>query len=609
MERNPAVVKMLKPERWQALFDGEGRVLGFQKALKLVCMGGVDPSIRAEVWEFLLGCYALSSPIDFREKLRAARRKRYEELVKECQKMHESIGTGMLAFVVGSKVMDMRTYSRDLQAKEPEGEVVETKCGNNNGVCQMERFSDSSDNVSVRQSVDEGENQFDLSDLSVTNLVHKDDEVEKEREMNDGGHSTQSRLDSEIMHSSQISNDEDIIIESNGSLSDSGRDSFNSENDTVCIHGEAVLQSDSPSQHSSLVNTLRISSPPETARMVTSTSLGEAKVSEWLWTLHSIVVDVVRTDNHLQFFEDQKNLARMSDMLAIYAWIDPQIGYCQGMSDLLSPFLVLFENDADAFWCFERLLRRLRDNFRMEGSSGVMQQLHTLWQILELTDKEMYSHLAHIGAEGLHFAFRMLHVLFRRELSFSEVLCMWEMMWAADFDESMDWNLEENCLEPLLLQLPRDTDSVEETVEFDEGLKAISQGKLVRAEYSMSGIIWMTPGAFCGLTESLWPRTISMHSHRRCLSSRNVEIELPVFCVAAILIFNRQKIFKEARCMDDLIKAVMKFTILTVVQIFNDNMLKIKVRRSVRTAVKLRKKYFYKMAVKKSMLGRSVSLG
>lgn len=29
------------------------------------------------------------------------------------------------------------------------------------------------------------------------------------------------------------------------------------------------------------------------------------------------------------------------------------------MSDLLSPFVVIFEDNADAFWCFEMLLRRM----------------------------------------------------------------------------------------------------------------------------------------------------------------------------------------------------------------------------------------------------------
>lgn len=68
-----------------------------------------------------------------------------------------------------------------------------------------------------------------------------------------------------------------------------------------------------------------------------------------------------------------------------------------------------------------------RNNFQMEGPTGVMKQLEELWHILELTDREMYKHLSHIGAESLHFAFRMLLVLFRRELSFDEALCMWEV--------------------------------------------------------------------------------------------------------------------------------------------------------------------------------------
>lgn len=49
-----------------------------------------------------------------------------------------------------------------------------------------------------------------------------------------------------------------------------------------------------------------------------------------------VVVDVVRTDSHLEFYEDAKNLARMSDILAVYAWVDPATGYCQGCSLLFS---------------------------------------------------------------------------------------------------------------------------------------------------------------------------------------------------------------------------------------------------------------------------------
>ena len=37
---------------------------------------------------------------------------------------------------------------------------------------------------------------------------------------------------------------------------------------------------------------------------------------------------------------------------------------CFRMSDLAAPFLTIFEDDAIAFWCFERLLQRTSKNFR-----------------------------------------------------------------------------------------------------------------------------------------------------------------------------------------------------------------------------------------------------
>ncbi|CAK9145392.1 unnamed protein product [Ilex paraguariensis] len=97
------ISKMLKPEKWQAIFDSDGKVFGFRKALRLIVLGGVDPSIRPEVWEFLLGCYTLGSTAEYRRQLRTARRERYRDLIKQCQMMHSSIGTGSLAYVVGLK--------------------------------------------------------------------------------------------------------------------------------------------------------------------------------------------------------------------------------------------------------------------------------------------------------------------------------------------------------------------------------------------------------------------------------------------------------------------------------------------------------------------------
>ncbi|CAI0541094.1 unnamed protein product [Linum tenue] len=637
------VSRMLKREKWQATFDSDGKVSGFRKVLKSIVLGGVDPSIRAEVWEFLLGCYALGSTAEYRKQLRIARRERYEDLVKQCQAMHASIGTGALAYVVGSKVMDMRTSSKvdvGVEARAENRDSTDNlKCASNscnwnsNGfdashACERESSSDSAELVSVRGSSDSaaydssyliadsgpfesslmerGEEEngshyvsggfFDFPPLPVTNLFDKRDDDVKDSAMASNTPSTRRELTFEEvnMHSFQINNNDDLIVESNGSPSSNGARNKTSEIELVTHddHKTAVWSTNEGCQELGM-NGLTISGIPPLVNSSNRGPTGEDRISEWLWTLHRIVVDVVRTDIHLEFYEDKRNLARMSDILAVYAWIDPATGYCQGMSDLLSPFVVLFEDDADAFWCFEMLLRRMRENFQMDGPTGVMKQLQALWHILEVSDREMYGHLSHIGAESLHFAFRMLMVLFRRELSFSETLRMWEMMWAADFDESLAFNLEKSCLEALVLHLPCKAEKetrVESTASGNNCPKDKAETKVGYTDQSTTvnnGTKSTLTHPLCGLTMNFWSKgEHPMEISALVSSTKNGDDELPVFCVAAILIMNRQKIIKETRSIEDMIK------------LFNDNMLKIRVKRCIRTAIKLRKKYFFKLIKK-----------
>ncbi|KAL3641595.1 hypothetical protein CASFOL_012410 [Castilleja foliolosa] len=607
--------KMLKPEKWQATFDTDGKILGFQKVLKLIILGGVDPSIRAEVWEFLLGCYSLSSTAEYRSQLRTARRERYRDLVKQCQLMHSSIGTGSLAYIVGSKVMDMRISSKEEdEQKDAEVQSGQITDANANNIEEQDNLildckssdksfkassNDSDDLVCVRGSSIGGaydssgvheanydsDSFLDFPSLPVLNLFEdnkKDAEVD-------------NSYRDERMHSFEIEDNADLVVESdifpsNGVLLYDD----NSKNEIVSPDGRESLSRPSNLENGAeLLDRLRISDAQEkTAKYATTSQEGASggdRASEWLWTLHRIVVDVVRTDSHLEFYEDTKNLARMSDILAVYAWVDPATGYCQGMSDLLSPFIVLFEDNADAFWCFEMLLRRMRENFKMEGPTGVMKQLQALWHILELTDKEMFSHLSHIGAQSLHFAFRMLLVLFRRELSFNEALCMWEMIWAADFNISLTCLLDENCPDVLAIQLTKETEA-ESGEESSDSVGPIPKTKSATVERSVSdtGIGSISNRPFCGLTKTFWSRNDRFQICSLVTSTNNGDDELPVFCVAAILIMNRQKIVRETKSIDDLIK------------IFNDNILKIRVKRCVRTAIKLRKKYFYKLIKNRS---------
>ncbi|CAO2207693.1 unnamed protein product [Urochloa humidicola] len=646
---NPSPVKgnrMLKPEKWQTCFDSDGRVICFRKALKFIVLGGVDPSIRAEVWEFLLGCYALSSTSEYRAKLRAARREKYHYLIKQCQSMHASIGTGELAYAVGSKLMDVRTLPKETDSGEEvstsqqtsyqapcnvaensnlnsgsggtpqsqkrkdcnkSAEPVGFSIHNDSSVYDSSNFMVPSTTVNSclrdsRDYDDIGEPRYDsdtftdFPSLSGTNLFANGGEDSNGVEESHCSFSVAEdrlRPRDERMHSFQINNNIDLIIESNSFSNDLFRPS---NSDSAIFRSDAYKQDrwldDGYSKE--IIDSLRISDAPEAELVDGTKSNGSIadkdRVSEWLWTLHRIVVDVVRTDSHLDFYGESRNMARMSDILAVYAWVDPSTGYCQGMSDLLSPFVVTYEDDADAFWCFEMLLRRMRENFQMEGPTGVMKQLQALWKILELTDIELFEHLSAIGAESLHFAFRMLLVLFRRELSFEESLIMWEMMWAADFDEEAIRRLEANCLEPLLVDLRTDLSC--DTKEVHRMNSSTRRKSKTRKSHRRNGEICgachpgtrsSTRNHLCGLSGA---RPQLMPHLSPSVPARSADDELPIFCVAAILIINRHRIIRGTRSIDDAIK------------MFNDNILKINVKRCVRLAIKLRKKYLYKQSLK-----------
>lgn len=132
------------------------------------------------------------------------------------------------------------------------------------------------------------------------------------------------------------------------------------------------------------------------------------------------------------------------------------------------------------------------------------------------------------------------------------------MMWAADFQESLAYNLEDSCLEALVVQLPRDLEAEMrgESAEGGGDMKGGSHSNHGNPEHSMSdtGMKSASTYHFCGLTRNFWSKNDRMHICTAVSSTRNGDDELPVFCVAAILIMNRQKIIRQTRSIDDMIK-------------------------------------------------------
>ncbi|XP_008309425.1 TBC1 domain family member 15 [Cynoglossus semilaevis] len=140
--------------------------------------------------------------------------------------------------------------------------------------------------------------------------------------------------------------------------------------------------------------------------------------------------DVNRTDRNNRFYEgiDNPGLALLHDILMTYCMYDFDLGYVQGMSDLLSPILFVMENEVDAFWCFVSFMDQMHQNFE-EQMQGMKTQLVQLSSLLRLLDLTFWNYLESQDSGFLYFCFRWLLIRFKRELSFQDVLRLWEVMW------------------------------------------------------------------------------------------------------------------------------------------------------------------------------------
>ncbi|XP_076054013.1 TBC1 domain family member 15/17 isoform X2 [Oratosquilla oratoria] len=140
--------------------------------------------------------------------------------------------------------------------------------------------------------------------------------------------------------------------------------------------------------------------------------------------------DVNRTDRNHPFYEGEKNpnVDLLHDVLMTYVMYNFDLGYVQGMSDLLAPILYVAQNEADAFWCFAGFMDRVYRNFDID-QSGMKQQLLDLHQLLRVVDPELMSYLEARDSSNLYFCFRWLLVRFKRELSYSNTLRLWEVLW------------------------------------------------------------------------------------------------------------------------------------------------------------------------------------
>uniref|UniRef100_A0AAR2JMP0 Small G protein signaling modulator 2 n=1 Tax=Pygocentrus nattereri TaxID=42514 RepID=A0AAR2JMP0_PYGNA len=145
--------------------------------------------------------------------------------------------------------------------------------------------------------------------------------------------------------------------------------------------------------------------------------------------LHRIDKDVARCDRNYYYFTPS-NLEKLRNIMCSYVWEHLEVGYVQGMCDLLAPLMVILDDECLAYSCFTQLMRRMSQNFPNGGAMDT--HFANMRSLIQILDSELFE-LMHQNGDYTHFYFcyRWFLLDFKRELLYEDVFAVWEVIWVA----------------------------------------------------------------------------------------------------------------------------------------------------------------------------------
>lgn len=121
------------------------------------------------------------------------------------------------------------------------------------------------------------------------------------------------------------------------------------------------------------------------------------------------------------------HLFAMREILLTFNEYNVNLGYVQGMTDLLSPIYVILQDEVLSFWAFTGFMERMERNF-VRDQSGMKRQMDVLNGLLQFMLPDLFKHLEKCESTDLFFFFRMLLVWYKREFEWNDVLTLWEVL-------------------------------------------------------------------------------------------------------------------------------------------------------------------------------------
>lgn len=167
-------------------------------------------------------------------------------------------------------------------------------------------------------------------------------------------------------------------------------------------------------------------------------------------TFRQIHIDVPRMNPEVPLFQQQKVQECFERILFIWSIRHPASGYVQGINDLVTPFFIVFLSyyisgdknpetfnlsslpeetlkniEADSFWCMQKLLEGIQDNYTL-AQPGVQTKIMALKDLMKRLDASLDQHFEQNKVEYIQFAFRWMNNLLMREFPLRCVIRVWD---------------------------------------------------------------------------------------------------------------------------------------------------------------------------------------
>ncbi|XP_012280437.1 TBC1 domain family member 22B [Orussus abietinus] len=169
-------------------------------------------------------------------------------------------------------------------------------------------------------------------------------------------------------------------------------------------------------------------------------------------TYRQIHIDIPRMSPLIALFQQTTVQLIFERILYIWAIRHPASGYVQGMNDLVTPFFLVFlqeavpvsawqdlENydvaslpkeqrdiiEADSFWCLSKFLDGIQDNY-IFAQLGIQHKVNQLKELIQRIDAPLHQHLHQHGVDYLQFSFRWMNNLLTREIPLHCTIRLWD---------------------------------------------------------------------------------------------------------------------------------------------------------------------------------------